>query len=105
MSYNQEMPIDDETLLKRYTSNENPFGHSDFETLDLNFGESVHFTANVLPNCYKAVRFIENALKNNGAVLVIDCNPFFKSIFNGENQKCITIVIGFLMYKYNKNFL
>lgn len=76
--------------------NENLFGHSDFETLDLNFGESSYLTT-VLPNCYKAVKFIENALKNNGAVLVIDCI--------GENQKCVTIVIGFLMYKYNKNFL
>ncbi|XP_031636253.1 uncharacterized protein LOC116349120 [Contarinia nasturtii] len=97
-SYNHEMRIDDETpSMKRYASNENLFGHRDFETLDLNFGESAYFTANVLPNCYKAVLFIENALKNNGAVLVIDCI--------GENQKCITIVIGFLMYKYNKNFL
>lgn len=76
--------------------NENIFGHGDFETLDLNFGESSYLTT-VLPNCYKAVKFIEIALKNNGAVLVIDCI--------GENQKCITIVIGFLMYKYNKNFL
>lgn len=92
-----EMPIDDEAPMKRYASNENLFGHNDFETLELNFGESAYFTANILPNCYKAVVFIENALKNNGAVLVIDCI--------GENQKCITIVIGFLMYKYNKNFL
>lgn len=92
-----EMPIDDESPMKLYASNENLLGHSDFETLDLNFGESTYFTANILPNCYKAVVFIENALKNNGAVLVIDCI--------GENQKCITIVIGFLMYKYNKNFL
>lgn len=98
MSYNHhEMRIDDEAPMKLCASNENLFGHSEFETLDLNFGESTHFTANVLPNCYKAVAFIENALKNNGAVLVIDCI--------GEHQKCITIVIGFLMYKYNKNFL
>lgn len=98
MSYNHhEMPIDDETPMKLCASNENLFGHSDFDTLDLNFGESSYFTANVLPNCYKAVAFIENALKKNGAVLVIDCI--------GEHQKCITIVIGFLMYKYNKNFL
>lgn len=76
--------------------NENNFGHSDFETLDLNFGESSYLTT-VLPNCYKAVKFIETALKDNGAVLVVDCI--------GENQKCITIVVGFLMYKYNKNFL
>lgn len=118
MSFTHEMPVDDEptptaqpssssttqssstsSLLhsKHYPSNENLFGHSDFATLDLNFGESTYFTANVLPNCYKAVAFIENALKNNGAVLVIDCI--------GEHQKCVTIVIGFLMYKYNKNFL
>lgn len=97
MSFNHEMPIDDEAPMKRYASNENLFGHSDFDTLELNFGDSSHFTANVLPNCYKAVAFIEKALKNNGAVLVIDCM--------GEHQKCITIVIGFLMYKYNKNFL
>lgn len=102
MSYNlhqhhHEMPVDDESPMKLYASNENLFGHSDFETLELNFGESAYFTANILPNCYKAVVFIENALKNNGAVLVIDCI--------GENQKCITIVIGFLMYKYNKNFM
>lgn len=116
MSFAHEMPIDDEpptnstttttatsssssSLLhsKHYPSNENLFGHSDFATLDLNFGESTYFTANVLPNCYKAVAFIENALRNNGAVLVIDCI--------GEHQKCVTIVISFLMYKYNKNFL
>lgn len=69
-----EMPIDEPSpstsSLSRsskeqqhYASNENLFGHSDFATLDLNFGESTYFTANVLPNCYKAVAFIENALK------------------------------------------
>lgn len=84
------------TVTRSTHKNENIFGHSDFETLDLNFGESSYLTT-VLPNCYKAVKFIETALKNNGAVLVIDCI--------GENQKCITIVVGFLMYKYNKNFL
>lgn len=95
-----EMPIDmDSTVTKSVATiakNENIFGHRDFKTLDLNFGESSYLTT-VLPNCYKAVKFIEKALKNNGAVLVIDCI--------GESQKCITIVIGFLMYKYNKNFL
>lgn len=91
-----EMPIDVDLLLIGKMDNENIFGHSDFETLDLNFGETSYLTT-VLPNCYKAVKFIEKALKNNGAVLVIDCI--------GESQKCITIVIGFLMYKYNKNFL
>lgn len=91
-----EMPIDVDLLLIGKMDNENIFGHSDFETLDLNFGETSYLTT-VLPNCYKAVKFIEKALKNNGAILVIDCI--------GESQKCITIVIGFLMYKYNKNFL
>lgn len=91
-----EMPIDVDLLLIGKMDNENIFGHSDFETLDLNFGETSYLTT-VLPNCYKAVKFIEKALKNDGAVLVIDCI--------GESQKCITIVIGFLMYKYNKNFL
>lgn len=99
MSLHQDMPIDDEPSITKsiqFASNENFIGHSDFETIDLNFGESSYLTT-VLPNCYKAVKFIESALKNNGAVLVIDCT--------GENQKCITIVVGFLMYKYNKNFL
>lgn len=91
-----EMSIDVDLLLIGKIDNENIFGHTDFETLDLNFGETSYLTT-VLPNCYKAVKFIESALKNNGAVLVIDCI--------GESQKCITIVIGFLMYKYNKNFL
>lgn len=92
-----EMPIDIDLLINiGKMDNENIFGHSDFETLDLNFGETSYLTT-VLPNCYKAVKFIEKALKDNGAVLVIDCI--------GESQKCITIVIGFLMYKYNKNFL
>lgn len=79
-----------------FKTNEILFGHNEFETLDLNFGESSYLTT-VLPNCYKAVKFIDKALKNNGAVLVVDCI--------GGNQKCITIVIGFLMYKHNKNFL
>lgn len=71
------------------------YSRSDFQILDLNFGETSYLTT-VLPNCYKAVKFIESALKQNGAVLVIDCI--------GGSQKCITIVISFLMYKYNKNF-
>lgn len=72
------------------------FGGPNFEILDLNFGESAYLTQ-VLPSCYKAVKFIEKALKNNGAVLVID--PL------GNKQKCATIVVGYLMYRYNKNFL
>lgn len=72
------------------------FGGPNFDILDLNFGESSYLTT-VLPNCYKAVKFIDKALKNNGAVLVID--PV------GGKQKCVTIVVGYLMYKHNKNFL
>lgn len=72
------------------------FGGPNFEILDLNFGESTYLTM-VLPNCYKAVKFIEKALKNNGVVLVVDSA--------GNKQKCVTIVVGYLMYKYNKNFL
>lgn len=72
------------------------FDGPNFEILDLNFGESAYLTQ-VLPSCYKAVKFIEKALKNNGAVLVID--PL------GNKQKCVTIVVGYLMYRYNKNFL
>lgn len=67
---------------------------SEFETLDLNFGEKSYLTT-VLPNCYKAVKFIDKALQNGGAILVIDCN---------SNQKCLTIVTAYLMYKNNINF-
>lgn len=63
-------------------------------TLELNFGEE-SFLTTVLPNCYKAVKFIDKALQNGGAILVIDQ-------FN--DQKCLTIVIGYLMYKNNINF-
>lgn len=87
---------DNPTANRINTTNEILFGHNEFETLDLNFGESSYLTT-VLPNCYKAVKFIDKALKNDGAVLVVDCI--------GGNQKCITIVIGFLMYKHNKSFL
>lgn len=72
------------------------FDGPNFEILDLNFGESAYLTQ-VLPSCYKAVKFIEKALKKNGAVLVID--PM------GNKQKCVTIVVGYIMYRYNKNFL
>lgn len=65
-----------------------------FETLDLNFGETSYLTT-VLPNCYKGVRFIDNALKNGGCVLIVD---------RITNEKCITVVVGFLMYKDNLKF-
>lgn len=68
--------------------------NTSFKTLHLDFVEESYLTT-VLPNCYKAVKFIDKALQNNGAILIIDR-------FN--NQKCLTIVIGYLMYKNNINF-
>lgn len=66
-----------------------------FETLDLNFGETSYLTT-VLPNCYKGVRFIDNALKHShNRVLIVD---------RITNEKCITVVVGFLMYKDNLKF-
>lgn len=65
-----------------------------FETLDLNFGETSYLTT-VLPNCYKGVRFIDNALRRGGRVLIVD---------RITNEKCITVVVGFLMYKDNLKF-
>lgn len=67
----------------------------EFETMDLNFGEKAYLTT-VLPNCYKAVKFIDRALKCGGTILVIDCN--------GGEQKCLTIIAAYLMYKNNYNF-
>ena len=66
----------------------------EFETLDLNFGEASHLTT-VLPNCYKGVKFIDKALKNRGKVLIVD---------KIDNEKCITVVVGFLMYKDQLKF-
>lgn len=67
----------------------------EFEAIDLNFGEKSYLTT-VLPNCYRAVKFINKALKAGGTILVIDCN--------GGEQKCLTIIVAFLMYKNNTNF-
>lgn len=64
-----------------------------FEILDLNFGET--YLATVLPNLYKAVRFIDKALKNGGAIIVFDAAGY---------QKCVTAVVGYLMYKHNISF-
>lgn len=66
----------------------------DVETLDLNFGET-YFPA-VLPNLYKAVKFIDKALKNGGTILVFDSAGY---------QKCVTAVVGFLMYKHNISYM
>ena len=67
----------------------------EFEVIELNFGEKSYLTT-VLPNCYKAVKFINKALQAGGTILVIDCN--------GGEQKCITIIVAYLMYKHNINF-
>lgn len=67
----------------------------DFNVLNLNFGEKSYLTT-VLPNCYKAVKFINKALQSGGTILVIDCN--------GGEQKCLTIIVAYLMYKNNISF-
>lgn len=66
----------------------------EFELLNLHFGEP--YRMQVLPNVYKAVKFLEKALENSGKVLI------------GEEiglQKCATIVIGYLMYHFRLKFL
>lgn len=67
----------------------------EFEVIDLNFGEKSYLTT-VLPNCYRAVKFINKALQSGGSILVIDCN--------GGEQKCLTIIVAYLMYKHNISF-
>ncbi|KAM7350802.1 uncharacterized protein ACRADG_009249 [Cochliomyia hominivorax] len=67
----------------------------EFEVIDLNFGEKSYLTT-VLPNCYRAVKFINKALQAGGTILVIDCN--------GGEQKCLTIIVAYLMYKHNISF-
>lgn len=67
---------------------------TDFETLDLNFGGETYLAA-VLPNLYKAVKFIDKALMNGGAIIVFDSVGY---------QKCVTVVSGYLMFKHNLNF-
>lgn len=76
------------------TSKHFNFG-KEFEVIDLNFGEKSYLTT-VLPNCYRAVKFINRALQSGGTMLVIDCN--------GGEQKCLTIIVAYLMYKNNINF-
>ncbi|XP_073835458.1 uncharacterized protein isoform X2 [Musca autumnalis] len=67
----------------------------EFDVIDLNFGEKSYLTT-VLPNCYRAVKFINKALQSGGTILVIDCN--------GGEQKCLTIIVAYLMYKHNISF-
>lgn len=81
--------------LASHTDRDHLSPHLDgFETLELNFGETSYLTT-VLPNCYKGVRFIDNALRHGGRVLIVD---------RITNEKCITVVVGFLMYKDNLKF-
>lgn len=66
-----------------------------FETLDLHFGEHSYLMT-VLPNIYRAVKFIEKSWDNSGKVLI------------GEemgSQKAITLVIAFIMYKFRLKFV
>lgn len=66
----------------------------EFETLDLNFGHPYSMT--VLPNLYRAVKFLEKALENSGRVFIID---------ETGNEKAVTILIAFIMYKFRVKFV
>jgi hypothetical protein len=76
------------------TSSDDCIDLTEFECLDLDFAEIPFLTA-VLPNCYKAVKFLDKALNNSGTVL-------FKEK-NGK-QKSLTVTIAYLMYKYKFNY-
>lgn len=74
------------------------FNSQEFNVLNLNFGENAYLTT-VLPNCYRAVRFISRAMtarQSSDGILVIDCN--------GSDQKCLTITLAYLMYEHNITF-
>lgn len=65
-----------------------------FELLNLHFGEP--YRMQVLPNVYKAVKFLEKGLENCGKVLI------------GEEwgiQRASTLVIGFIMYRFRLKFV
>lgn len=98
ISHNEKETISSNTFskdtMKSKSNQQNSIDFTEFETLDLNFGEAAYLTT-VLPNCYKGVKFIELALNNGGAVLIID---------RLTNEKCITVVVGFLMYKDHLKF-
>lgn len=66
----------------------------EFEILNLNFGHPHSMT--VLPNVYRAVKFLEKALENSGRVFIGD---------DFGNQKAVTILIAFIMYKYRLKFV
>uniref|UniRef100_A0A336N170 CSON004264 protein n=1 Tax=Culicoides sonorensis TaxID=179676 RepID=A0A336N170_CULSO len=66
----------------------------EFETLDLNFGHPYSMT--VLPNLYRAVKFLEKALENSGRVLIGDTIG---------SEKAATILIAFIMYKFRLKFV
>lgn len=62
--------------------------------LNLNFGHPYSMT--VLPNLYRAVKFLEKALENSGRVFIGD---------DFGNEKAVTILIAFIMYKYRLKFV
>lgn len=66
----------------------------EFEILDLNFGHPYSMT--VLPNLYRAVKFLEKALENSGRVLIGD---------EIGHEKAVTILIAFIMYRYRMKFV
>lgn len=66
----------------------------EFEILNLNFGHPYSMT--VLPNLYRAVKFLEKALENSGRVFIGD---------DFGNEKAVTILIAFIMYKYRLKFV
>lgn len=67
---------------------------NEFECLELRFFENAQPTS-VLPNIYKSVKFISKALDNEGRLLILD----------SQHQKCITVIIGYLMYNFELNFM
>jgi hypothetical protein len=64
---------------------------TEFEVLELDFS----FLTTVLPNCYRAVKFLDKALQNSGTVL-------FKE--HDGVQSSLTLTIAYLMYKYKFNY-
>lgn len=83
--------------------------------LDLCFCEGAYLTT-VLPNCYKAVKFIERSMRGNARILVsllvfISCHAvcdifnLFKVIDGSGFHRCVTIIVGFIMYKHKMNFM
>lgn len=95
---NSDSYINNESFSNHHHNHHHYTSHTNgFEILDLNFGFTSYLTM-VLPNCYKAVKFIDKAMVNGGAVLII------VDSHSTNEEKCITIVVGYLMYKHNLQF-